>query len=146
MKEKCEGLVIIVFHVDEPILWWGWALLNPRCELIVLHWLDHLKAENPANSGFSLQAAAFVDEEHKWAIKGWAKTMSSSLCPHCEALKGFQLILGDTGWRKNILLKVHDDRFQEKKPPAFAQAGLKRAENNWLVYLYSGFALIRCLE
>lgn len=54
----------------------------------------------------SLQAAAFVSEEHESCPrKAGAEAAPSSLCPHCEAFKGFQWALEDTRGRDNSVQK-----------------------------------------
>lgn len=91
-----------------------WALfhLSANSSCCVLTWPPpprrlQNRESLPVEFYMSLQAAVFVSEEHKRAVWGkpGAEAAPSSLCPHCEAFKGFQWVLEDTRGRDNSVPK-----------------------------------------
>lgn len=94
MKEKhrdsCWSFLMVMNQLRGEF-----ELLLPEIrQLLVLHSLDHPKAGNPVDSGlnwspgssFCCWRAQEVPSED-----GWAETVSSSLCPHCESFKGISV-------------------------------------------------------
>lgn len=109
MKDKCRDFVFIVFHVDEPVLWRGWALFPSPFSFTFLfsflfdspcfHLPDQQKSRKPCWFRFKLvsrQQPLLMKNTREPFEDSWAKTVSSSLGPYCESFKGFQWVLGDT--------------------------------------------------
>ena len=73
-----------------PTLCWRWSPLHVNFDISFCFSSTTPKAASASiQAANSLQAAAFVNEEHKRGVWG-----SQDLCPHCETFKGFRWVLG----------------------------------------------------
>ena len=101
------------FHIEMPTLCWRWSPLHVNFDISFCFSSTTPKAASASiQAANSLQAAAFVNEEHKRGVWG-----SQDLCPHCETFKGFRWVLGCARERERARESERENNIIPKATP-----------------------------